>query len=136
MELADIKPNSLEAIICFVLYICAQDKVISESEKSALIKISKYELINEFKLFKLDKAELESMIHKTSNNIIESNFLHKYTSKEEKALINELINDTDVIKVALRIARVAASADEFSDREKIKFKYWIDTWKGKILDGD
>ena len=135
MELKDIKPNSLEAVICFVLYICAQDKVISESEKSALIKISKYELINEFKLFKLNKAELESMIHKTSNNIIESNFLHKYTSKEEKALINQLINDINVIKVALRIARVAASADEFSDREKIKFKYWIDTWKGKILDG-
>ena len=136
MELKHITPNSLEAVICFVLYICAQDKVISDSEKSAVLKISKYELINEFKLFKLDKAELESMIHQTSNNIIESNFLHKYTSKEEKALINELINDINVIKVALRIARVAASADEFSDREKIKFKYWIDTWKGKILDGD
>ena len=97
MELKDIKPNSFEAVICFVLYICAQDKVISESEKSALIKISKYELINEFKLFKFDRTELESMIHKTSNNII-NNFLHKYTSKEEKALINQLINDINVIK--------------------------------------
>lgn len=136
MKFEDIKPNSIEAIIFFVLYICAQDKVISDSEKSVLIKISKYELINELKLFKLNKAKLESMIHEISTNMIESNFLYKYTSKEEKALINELINDTDVIKVALRIARVAASADEFSDREKIKFKYWIDSWKGKILDGD
>ena len=49
MELKDIKPNSLEAVICFVLYICAQDKVISESEKSALIKISKYYVFEQIK---------------------------------------------------------------------------------------
>lgn len=136
MNFEDIKPNTIESIIFFVLYICAQDKVISESEKSFLIKISKYELINEFKLFKLNKADLESTIHKMSKSIIKSNFLHKYTSKEEKALIDMLINDTDVIKVALRIARVAASADEFSDREKIKFEYWINNWKSIILDGN
>lgn len=29
MNIEDIKPNSIDAIICFGLYICAQDKVIS-----------------------------------------------------------------------------------------------------------
>ena len=136
MKIEDIRPNSVEAVAFFVLYICAQDKVISDEERNTLIKFSKYEIINNLKDYQYKKEGLEKIILRISDLIIKSKFLHKYTSKEEKALVNHLINDVDVIKVALRISRVAATADEFSDREKIKFKYWIDNWKGTILDGD
>ena len=33
----DIKPNSIEAVILFILYICIQDGVISEEESKELI---------------------------------------------------------------------------------------------------
>ena len=63
-----------------------------------------------------------------------SSWLHKYTSKDEKKIINDLINDIDTIKIALRVSRIAASADDFSEREHVKFKYWIDYWSNLIID--
>ena len=34
--MSKIKPNSIEAVMFFALYICAQDKKIAESEKQNL----------------------------------------------------------------------------------------------------
>ena len=35
--MSKIKPNSIEAVMFFALYICAQDKKIAESEKTELV---------------------------------------------------------------------------------------------------
>ena len=35
--MTNIKPNSIEAVMFFVLYICAQDKKIAKEEKTELV---------------------------------------------------------------------------------------------------
>ncbi len=135
MNIEDIKPNSIEAIIYFGLYICAQDKVISEQEKNSLMNLILDASQNDYKDFGFaNREKLNNRINEISEMIMSSSFLHKYTSKNEKKIMNDLINNVDTIKIALRISRIAASADDFSEREHVKFKYWIDFWSNLIID--
>ena len=135
MNIEDIKPNSIDAIICFGLYICAQDKVISEQEKISLVNLTLDASQNEYKDYGFaNKEKLKNHINEISKVIMNSSWLHKYTSKDEKKIVNDLINDIDTIKIALRVSRIAASADDFSEREHVKFKYWIDYWSNLIID--
>ena len=90
-----IKPNSIEAVIYFVLYICAQDEMISEKELeefSADIPILEklyFDIYGE-----LITGDLKNTILETANQLINSqSFLsEKVTSLEEKTISN-LISD-------------------------------------------
>ena len=86
-----IKPNSIEAVIYFVLYICAQDEMISEKELeefSADIPILEklyFDIYGE-----LITGDLKNTILETANQLINSqSFLsEKVTSLEEETISN------------------------------------------------
>jgi hypothetical protein len=125
-----IKPNSIEAVIYFVLYICAQDEMISEKELeefSADIPILEklyFDIYGE-----LITSDLKNTILETANQLISSqSFLsQKVTSLEEKTISN-LISDPKLQDIAILASRHAASADGFHVNEKKKYDFWLKNW--------
>ena len=125
-----IKPNSIEAVIYFVLYICAQDEMISEKELeefSADIPILEklyFDIYGE-----LITGDLKNTILETANQLINSqSFLsEKVTSLEEKTISN-LISDPKLQDIAILASRHAASADGFHVNEKKKYDFWLKNW--------
>ena len=125
-----IKPNSIEAVIYFVLYICAQDEMISEKELeefSADIPILEklyFDIYGE-----LITGDLKNTILETANQLISSqSFLsQKVTSLEEKTISN-LISDPKLQDIAILASRHAASADGFHVNEKKKYDFWLKNW--------
>ena len=125
-----IKPNSIEAVIYFVLYICAQDEMISEKELeefSADIPILEklyFDIYGE-----LITSDLKNTILETANQLISSqSFLsQKVTSLEEKTISN-LISDPKLQDIAILASRHAASADGFHVNEKKIYDFWLKNW--------
>ena len=125
-----IRPNSIEAVIYFVLYICAQDEMISEKELeefSADIPILEklyFDIYGE-----LITGDLKNTILETANQLINSqSFLsEKVTSLEEKTISN-LISDPKLQDIAILASRHAASADGFHVNEKKKYDFWLKNW--------
>jgi len=125
-----IKPNSIEAVIYFVLYICAQDEMISEKELeefSADIPILEklyFDIYGE-----LITGDLKNTILETANQLIgtQSFLSEKVTSIEEKTISN-LISDPKLQDIAILASRHAASADGFHLSEKKKYDFWLKNW--------
>jgi len=125
-----IKPNSIEAVIYFVLYICAQDEMISEKELeefSADIPILEklyFDIYGE-----LITGDLKNTILETANQLIgtQSFLSEKVTSIEEKTISN-LISDPKLQDIAILASRHAASADGFHVNEKKKYDFWLKNW--------
>ena len=125
-----IEPNSLEALVLFTLYICAQDGKISDEELAELsaelpvLKKLYFDFYGEFIDFDLkqvlsDLYELMQPIKQLTSA--------KVTSKES-VLIESLLTDPKVHDVALLAARSAASIDSFHKKEEAKYNYWFKAW--------
>lgn len=126
MKIEDIKPNSIEAIICFVLYICAQDKEISEHERvdvsSKILNLAKMDSeINT----NMHQNELEIFISEAHDYFLSKlDWQNKKMTKEEMEFFEKNISEEDSSRLALRIARICASTDGFHKKENAKFLKW------------
>tara|TARA_Y100000813_G_C23894777_1_gene226675 strand:- start:44 stop:439 length:396 start_codon:yes stop_codon:yes gene_type:complete len=125
-----IKPNSIEAVIYFVLYICAQDEMISEKELeefSADIPILEklyFDIYGE-----LITGDLKNTILETANQLINSqSFLSEKVTSLEEETISNLISDPKLQDIAILASRHAASADGFHVNEKKKYDFWLKNW--------
>ncbi len=125
-----IKPNSIEAVIYFVLYICAQDEMISEEEVdefSADIPILEklyFDIYGE-----LITNDLKHSIRETSKALLMSkSFLSRKITSEEERAISYLISDPKLQDIAILASRHAASADGFHINEKRKYNFWSEKW--------
>ena len=125
-----ININSIEAVILFILYICAQDDVITEEEldelalELPLLQKLYLDMYGEF----IDK-DLSVLTKNMAKKIVaEDKFIGSIITSEEKDLFSKLITDPKLQDVALLSARHAASADGLHKLESKKFEYWLKTW--------
>ena len=125
-----IEPNSLEAVILFILYICAQDGNISDEELAELaaelpvLKKLYFDFYGEFIDFDLNQVltdlyELMQPIKQLTSAKV---------TNEETTLIESLLTDPKVQDVSLLSARSAASIDMFHEKEEAKYNYWCKAW--------
>tara|TARA_B100001996_G_C18663563_1_gene594024 strand:+ start:1561 stop:1950 length:390 start_codon:yes stop_codon:yes gene_type:complete len=125
-----ININSIEAVILFILYICAQDDVIAEEEldelalELPLLQKLYLDMYGEF----IDE-DLSALTKNMAKKIIaEDKFIGSKITSGEKDLFSKLITDPKLQDVALLSARHAASADGLHKLESKKFEYWLKTW--------
>jgi hypothetical protein len=128
MNLNDIQPNSFAAIICFALYICAQDQQVSNDESNDLLKKIKniIEFDTEFS-FSVKTSELEKITLNLSNLILSKDaWLKKEISTDEEDFFLKKLTDDHTIELSLRLARMCAATDGFHKNESYKFRSWFD----------
>jgi hypothetical protein len=127
----DIKPNSIEAVILFILYICIQDGVISEEESKELIitapLIQKMylDIFGEYIAFDLELI-IDEMLEKLYE--YRDSISGKRVSTKEKDLFSSLLTDHATQDIALLASRTSAGADGIHELENIKYKYWAQQW--------
>jgi uncharacterized protein (DUF1015 family) len=125
-----IEINSIESVIFFTLYICAQDEIIADEEIAQLaaeipilqkLYLDIYgELINE---------DLSLLIKDIAKKLRpREKFIGKQITEIEKNTFSKLITDPKIQDIALLISRHAASADGFHKNEGHKFNYWSNAW--------
>ena len=125
-----IEINSIESVIFFTLYICAQDEIIADEEIAQLaaeipilqkLYLDIYgELINE---------DLSLLIKDIAKKLRpREEFIGKQITEIEKNTFSKLITDPKIQDIALLISRHAASADGFHKNEGHKFNYWANAW--------
>lgn len=125
-----IEINSIESVIFFTLYICAQDEIIADEEIAQLaaevpilqkLYLDIYgELINE---------DLSLLIKDIAKKLKpREKFVGKHITQIEKDTFSKLLTDPKIQDIALLISRHAASADGFHKNESNKFDYWADRW--------
>ena len=125
-----IKPNSIEAVMFFALYVCAQDKKIAKEEKKELILdiqvIRKlyFDMYGEF----IDDDFQETIYSINVDDETIKPFISKSLSKKEKDFVSNLLTDPKIQDIAILAARHAAAADGFHKLEKKKFDYWLKAW--------
>ena len=125
-----IKPNSIEAVMFFALYICAQDKKIAKEEKNELILdiqiIRKlyFDIYGEF----IDDNFQEVINSVNVNDETIKPFISNNLSKKEKDFVSSMLTDPKIQDIAILAARHAAAADGFHKLEKKKFDYWVKFW--------
>ena len=125
-----IEPNSLEAVVLFALYVCAQDGKISNEELKELsaelpvLKKLYFDFYGEFIDFDLDEVMASTYEAMHSLEDLTSTEL----TVKEKKLFNTLLTDPKVRDVALLIARGAASIDSLHKREEAKYNHWAKVW--------
>jgi hypothetical protein len=127
----DFKPNSIEAVILFILYVCIQDGRISKEESKELIitapLIQKMylDIFGEYIMFDLELiiADILEELMKQSHLIS-----GKKVKKEEKDLFSTLLTDHVIQDIALLASRTAAGADGLHDYENRKYQYWSQQW--------
>ena len=126
-----IKPNSIEAVMFFALYICAQDKKIAKEEKNELILdiqvIRKlyFDIYGEF----IDDNFQEVINSVNVNDETIKPFISNNLSKKEKDFVSSMLTDPKIQDIAILAARHAAAADGFHKLEKKKFDYWLNAWE-------
>ena len=125
-----VEINSIEAVILFILYICAQDDVIAEEEldqlalELPLLQKLYLDMYGEF----IDE-DLTLLTKDIAKKLIaEHKFIGSKITSGEKALFSKLLTDPKLQDVALLSARHAASADGLHNLESKKFNYWLQTW--------
>ena len=125
-----IKPNSIEAVMFFALYICAQDKKIAKEEKKELIL--DIQVIRKL-YFDMYGEFIDDDFQETINSINVDDetikpFISKSLSKKERDFVSNLLTDPKIQDIAILAARHAAAADGFHKLEKKKFDYWLEAW--------
>ena len=125
-----IKPNSIEAVMFFALYVCAQDKKIAKEEKKELIL--DIQIIRKL-YFDIYGEFIDDDFQETINSINVDDetikpFISKSLSKKEKDFVSNLLTDPKIQDIAILAARHAAAADGFHKLEKKKFDYWLKAW--------
>ena len=120
-----IEINSIESVIFFTLYICAQDEIIADEEIAQLaaevpilqkLYLDIYgELIND---------DLSLLIKDIAKKLKpREKFIGKHVTQIEKDTFSQLLTDPKIQDIALLISRHAASADGFHKNESNKFDY-------------
>ena len=125
-----IEPNSLEAVVLFILYICAQDGNISDEELTELaaelpvLKKLYFDFNGEFIDFELHQVLAD--LHELMQPI--NQLTSAKVTNEETTLIQSLLTDPKAQDVALLAARSAASIDSLHEKEEAKYNYWAKSW--------
>jgi len=126
-----VEPNSIEAVILFILYICMQDEKISNEETKELLVTAP--ILNKMYLDIFGEyiaSDLEKMIDELSNQI--KNERDSLTSNEitnyEEKLFSKLLTDFSTQDIALLASRNAASADGLHLSESRKYNFWANKW--------
>jgi len=125
-----IKPNSIEAVFYFALYICMQDGKFSSEEKEqlfldmAIVKKLYLDLYGEL---------LYDNFKSMCNNFfldyeIDESFTGSDINDTEISYINSIINDPSLRDITMMVARNAAAADGLQLKEQSKYQYWYDYW--------
>ena len=125
-----IKPNSLESIILFAVYISAQDGKVSDEEikeliiEAPLLRKLYLDIYGEY--IDLDMLDLTAKVV----DLLEprSHFTGDKISNKEKSLFEDLITDPRIQDVALLVGRHMASADGFHSSESFKYDFWSKRW--------
>ena len=125
-----IKPNSLESIILFAVYVSAQDGTVSDEEikeliiEAPLLRKLYLDIYGEY--IDLDMLDLTAKVI----SLLEPRrqFTGQSISNKEKLLFENLITDPKAQDVALLIGRHMASADGFHSSESFKYDYWSERW--------
>ena len=133
--MTNIKPNSIESVMFFALYICAQDKKIAKEEKKELIL--DIQVIRKL-YFDIYGEFIDDNFKEVINSIdIDDEILKPFISKEiiekEKVFISNLITDPKIQDIAILAARHSASADGFHKLEKKKL---IEPFISKLLSAE
>jgi|TARA_B110000967_G_scaffold208853_1_gene262520 hypothetical protein len=125
-----IQPNSIEAVILFTLYICAQDNLIAEEELEQLsleipvLQKLYFDIYGEY-----IEEDLGMIIKQTSSLITnEKKYTGKNITKLEKDTFSKLLTDPTIQDISLLSSRHAASADGFHKLESKKYDYWSKQW--------
>ncbi len=125
-----IEINSIEAVILFILYVCAQDDVIAEEEHQQLalelplLQKLYLDMYGEF----IDGDLVELTNNMSLKLMSEAKLIGNKISSHEKDLFSKLLTDPKLQDIALLSARHAASADGFHKLESKKFNYWSNLW--------
>ena len=125
-----IKPNSLDSVIYFTLYICAQDNLIAKEELDQLnIEIPLLQKLYLDLYGEYINKDFEVIIKKISKELLKANYyIGKKITKLEKDVFSKLITDPKIQDISLIVARHAASADGFHQLENSKYSYWSQQW--------
>ena len=126
-----IEPNSIEAVILFILYICMQDEKVSDEEIKELLVTAPIlnkmylDIFGEFIALDLEKKinEINDQTETEREQLLSSTI-----SKFEKELFSKLLTDPSTQDIALLASRNAASADGLHQFESKKFKFWAKEW--------
>ena len=125
-----MKPNSIESVILFILYICMQDGKFSKKESEELIATAPLIQKMYFDFF-------GEYIPQDLNFLIESVYknLNKYLSisKQEEVLsknmiFSKLLTDHTVRYISVLASRNAAGADGLHKNEKRMYEFWYQKW--------
>ena len=109
-----VEPNSIEAVVLFILYICLQDGKISDKEVKELIVT--VPIIQKMYLDIFGEyihLELEEMIDQTFSLLLPEQkvFSGEKISNREKDFFSNLLTDYTTQDIALLASRTAASAE-------------------------
>ena len=119
-----IKPNSIESVILFILYICMQDGKFSKQESEELIATAPLIQKMYFDFFgEYIPEDLNLLIASVYRN------LNNYLSVSDKnGIFSTLLTDHTVRDIALLAARNAAGADGLHKNEKKMYEFWYQKW--------
>jgi len=126
-----IEPNSIEAVIFFILYICLQDGKISDKEVKELIATVPILQKMYLDIFgEYIHVEFEEIIDLTFGLLLpeQKAFSGEKISDKEKDFFCSLLTDHTTQDIALLASRTAASADGFHRFEHKKYQYWFNMW--------
>lgn len=128
-----VEPNSIEAVVMFILYICLQDGKISDKEVKELIVT--LPIIQKMYLDIFGEyihIEFEEMIDQAFDLLLSEQkvFSGEKISNREKDFFCNVLTDYTAQDIALLAGRTAASADGLHHLENRKFEYWSNRWTG------
>ena len=126
-----VEPNSIEAVVLFILYICLQDGKISGKEiKELIVTVPIIQKMYLDIFGEYIHLELEEMIDQTFSLLLPEQkvFSGEKISNREKDFFCNLLTDYTTQDIALLASRAAASADGLHHFENRKFEYWSNRW--------
>ena len=126
-----MKPNSIESVILFILYICMQDGKFSKEESEELIATAPliqkmyFDFFGEY--IPQDLNFLIASVYKNLNSHLSITNQEEVLSKN--MIFSKLLTDHTVRDIALLAARNAAGADGLHKNEKKMYEFWYQKWK-------
>ena len=126
-----VEPNSIEAVVLFILYICLQDGKITNKEVKELVVTAPVlqkmylDIFGEFIHFDLDRIINETFDFLLPKQEALSN--QKITAMEQD-LFCSLLTDERTQDIALLASRNTAGADGLHKLENSKYQYWAGRW--------
>ena len=125
-----IKPNSIESVILFILYICMQDGKFSKQESEELIATAPliqkmyFDFFGEY--IPQDLNLLIASVHKNLSYYLSGTDQNGVFSKN--MIFSKLLTDHTVRDIDLLAARNAAGADGLHKNEKKMYEFWYQKW--------